>query len=561
MKKCLLIVLLILSVSFSFSCGGGKCTNHIDSDLNGKCDVCDADFKTKAPCEEHMDENKDGECDVCGADFKTNAPCEEHTDENKDGKCDVCGADFKTNAPCEEHTDENKDGKCDVCDGDVEIDVACTEHTDADENGICDICDMFFEIKTVYQELKIVENSTPTFGVVYSKTLSKEGMAAVESLKNALLSVGVTIEPVIEDQNKKFDCEVLIGDVTTRGYEYYYSQIRMGEDAYTVKLKNSKIIINAGSQKLLADAVNAFVEKILCINEDTEKLDDEVVMTTKKEIHGIISELNPDVFAYVKVNNTFVRGIKTPFDAENSDVKAFCDGDFVMIPILYATSALNASSVSITNDGAEFTVPSGKRVSVKVNSAECTVDGKTHTLSKKITLYNGILYICAADAAELFEKNYFYDRCGYMLIGDFGELTLEDFDTREELVDYATELIYDRPSGYELINLLKARNPDNSHPRILLTQSDFDELKSLILILASVALWYIGYNSITSKYSVYATNVLFFDFNFTLIIAQAAAVIAYIPVGMVASKIGRRKTILAGIAMLASAFFIGNFIS
>ena len=87
------------------------------------------------------------------------------------------------------------------------------------------------------------------------------------------------------------------------------------------------------------------------------------------------------------------------------------------------------------------------------------------------------------------------------------------------------------------------------------------EMRSLLLILASVALWYIGYNSITSKYSVYATNVLFFDFNFTLIIAQAAAVIAYIPVGIIASKIGRRKTILAGIIMLASAFFIGNFIT
>ena len=87
------------------------------------------------------------------------------------------------------------------------------------------------------------------------------------------------------------------------------------------------------------------------------------------------------------------------------------------------------------------------------------------------------------------------------------------------------------------------------------------ELKSLILILASVALWYIGYNSITSKWSVYSTNVLYFNFNATLLIAQAAAIVAYIPVGIVASKIGRRKTILAGITMLASAFFIGNFIS
>jgi len=87
------------------------------------------------------------------------------------------------------------------------------------------------------------------------------------------------------------------------------------------------------------------------------------------------------------------------------------------------------------------------------------------------------------------------------------------------------------------------------------------ELRSLLLILASVALWYVGYNSITSKYSVYATNVLGFDFNMTLIIAQAAAVISYIPVGIIASKLGRKKTILAGILMLATAFFIGNFIS
>ena len=87
------------------------------------------------------------------------------------------------------------------------------------------------------------------------------------------------------------------------------------------------------------------------------------------------------------------------------------------------------------------------------------------------------------------------------------------------------------------------------------------EFVSLILILASVALWYIGYNSITSKYSVYATNILGFDFNFTLIIAQAAAIVSYIPVGIIASKVGRRKTILAGILMLATAFFAGNFIT
>ena len=87
------------------------------------------------------------------------------------------------------------------------------------------------------------------------------------------------------------------------------------------------------------------------------------------------------------------------------------------------------------------------------------------------------------------------------------------------------------------------------------------EFVSLALILASVALWYIGYNSITSKYSVYATNVLGFDYNSTLIIAQAAAIVSYIPVGIVSSKFGRRKTILVGITMLATAFLLGYFIT
>ena len=86
------------------------------------------------------------------------------------------------------------------------------------------------------------------------------------------------------------------------------------------------------------------------------------------------------------------------------------------------------------------------------------------------------------------------------------------------------------------------------------------ELRSLLLILLSVALWYVGYNSITSKYVVYSTSVLNVDYGLTLIVAQAAAIVSYIPVGIVASKFGRRKTILVGITMLATAFFIGNFI-
>ena len=85
------------------------------------------------------------------------------------------------------------------------------------------------------------------------------------------------------------------------------------------------------------------------------------------------------------------------------------------------------------------------------------------------------------------------------------------------------------------------------------------EKRSLIFILASIALWYMGYNAVTSKYSVYAGNILNMDYNTTLLLAQAAAIVAYLPAGIVASKIGRKKTILAGVVMLTVAFGAASF--
>lgn len=87
------------------------------------------------------------------------------------------------------------------------------------------------------------------------------------------------------------------------------------------------------------------------------------------------------------------------------------------------------------------------------------------------------------------------------------------------------------------------------------------ERKSLILILASVALWYIGYNAISSKYSVYATSVLSMDYNTTIIVGQLAAIAAYFPASALSSKFGRKKTIMAGVVVLAFAAAMASFLT
>ena len=86
------------------------------------------------------------------------------------------------------------------------------------------------------------------------------------------------------------------------------------------------------------------------------------------------------------------------------------------------------------------------------------------------------------------------------------------------------------------------------------------EKRSLCFLLASIILWFMGYNAVTSKYSVYASSVLNKDYNLTLMLAQIAAIVSYLPIGMLSSKVGRKRTILAGIVMLTTSFTVACFL-
>lgn len=84
------------------------------------------------------------------------------------------------------------------------------------------------------------------------------------------------------------------------------------------------------------------------------------------------------------------------------------------------------------------------------------------------------------------------------------------------------------------------------------------EKRSLFFLLASIVLWFFGYNAVTSKYSVYASNILHKDYNLTLIIAQAAAILSYLPVGIISSRVGRKKAIMTGVVILTAAFLVAG---
>ena len=91
-----------------------------------------------------------------------------------------------------------------------------------------------------------------------------------------------------------------------------------------------------------------------------------------------------------------------------------------------------------------------------------------------------------------------------------------------------------------------------------------DVKRSLGFLLASIALWFIGYNGITTWFTTYVDKVMgqgLGGASTCLLIATAGAIISYIPIGNLASKIGRKKTIMMGIVLLAACFLGGFFLT
>ena len=88
--------------------------------------------------------------------------------------------------------------------------------------------------------------------------------------------------------------------------------------------------------------------------------------------------------------------------------------------------------------------------------------------------------------------------------------------------------------------------------------------RSLGFLLASIALWFIGYNGVTTWWTTYVGRVMgqgLGGASTCLLVATGGAIVSYIPVGQMASKIGRKKTIQGGVILLAACFASAYFLT
>ncbi len=86
--------------------------------------------------------------------------------------------------------------------------------------------------------------------------------------------------------------------------------------------------------------------------------------------------------------------------------------------------------------------------------------------------------------------------------------------------------------------------------------------RSMIFLLASIFLWFTAYNAVTTAFSRYTKVVWKLEgggFADCLMVATVAAILSYIPIGNVASRIGRKKTIMGGIILMSVCYFAAIF--
>ena len=146
---------------------------------------------------------------------------------------------------CDECVDTNFDGKCDVCGEAVTEEVA---------------------------DIALVEDGVPNFRIVLGSGISTDVRKYVDQNIVGKMRNKHDIEILSSQEGGANDVpqeiEILIGDVTTRGAKYTVDRYQFGKEGYMIKIIGSKVVIQAGSDEQLLEAVTEFTEDVLKVGTD-----------------------------------------------------------------------------------------------------------------------------------------------------------------------------------------------------------------------------------------------------------------------------------------------------
>lgn len=111
-------------------------------------------------------------------------------------------------------------------------------------------------------------------------------------------------------------------------------------------------------------------------------------------------------------------------------------------------------------------------------------------------------------------------------------------------------------------NRLMAEMPPEDEPKQAAENGKMapEVKRSLIFLLLSVSFWFMAYNAVESAYSRFVLNMWGVDEGVgstMMIVAMLVATASYVPIGVLSSRIGRKRVILGGVVLLTAMFACG----
>ena len=190
---------------------------------------------------------------------------------------------------------------------------------DKNLDNVCDVCNKEMPA-AVIEDLALVAGGKANFQIVIAKNASSDIRMAIDKsiVKPMKTNSGITVNPVTEGSNADTpqEIEILVGDVANRGDEYLFPRSVFGSEGYTVRIVGKKVVINAGSDKVLKSTIESFAKNVL---RATSKSVTNVTMTKDDMKTEVISDY--DITA-LKLNGSDMKGYVIATDLTNKLYKS-----------------------------------------------------------------------------------------------------------------------------------------------------------------------------------------------------------------------------------------------
>lgn len=169
-------------------------------------------------------------------------------------------------------------------------------------------------------------------------------------------------------------------------------------------------------------------------------------------------------------------------DADNPALCAEVIDGCTMVPLRFIAEAFGAKVGYNAADGKATISAKGKEIVLRQNDKIYTVDGEQHELLVAAFNKSGRLLVPLRAIAEMLGTEVFYDKCGYIIIGDNAMSFDVSDDSDKKILDMAIRnVIFDDPTAEEIIASLKNNNPGKSHPRLMVTPETLPALRNKAL--------------------------------------------------------------------------------